>query len=84
MLACNIMKSHVNIDILHVDIIMLHVIITVMHVDINKSHVIIITLHVDIIYLAWKRQKYATIQQLCILSFRRVILFKKKIDINVT
>ena len=33
----------------------------VAYVDINKSHVNIIMLHTDIIYLACKRQKYATI-----------------------
>ena len=52
---------HVNIIILHVDIIMLHANIIILHVDLNKSHVNMIILHVEIIYLACRRQKYATI-----------------------
>ena len=56
------MKLHVNLIISHANIFMEHVDITMLDDGVNKSHVGIIMLHIDIIYLArtGSRQKYAT------------------------
>ena len=47
---------------MHVEIIMLHLNIIILRVGVNKSHVKRDMLHVDMIYLACQGQKYATIQ----------------------
>ena len=53
--------SHVYIIISHVDITILHDNIIMLYGDMNKSNVNTIVLHVDIIYFAYRGQKYVNI-----------------------